>query len=209
MITKKEKMMCEILMRGYRREFEKFYQDFDAAHAQEKTAEYNERFYRYMNDAAMGAKRGRFSSYMNIYSGLAAYEILREQGLKEEQAVAVYNRMCAAMRRLATCLYKFADALPNGYSMVRKSLLDDLHGEKAICWDIAVLQDDDAGFAYEISRCLYFDTCQAHGYPEFCKVFCNHDWYAFGALKKHARFVRSSTIAENGTVCHDMIVKLR
>lgn len=99
-------------MRGYRREFENFYQDFDAAHARKKTVEYNERFYRYMNVAAMGAKRGRFSSYMNIYSGLDAYEILREQGLNEEQAVAVYDRMCAAMRRLATCLYKFVDALP-------------------------------------------------------------------------------------------------
>lgn len=45
-------------------------------------AEYEERFYRYMNEADMGIERGRFTSYLNIFSGLAAYEILREKGLR-------------------------------------------------------------------------------------------------------------------------------
>ena len=69
-------------------------------------------------------------------------------------------------------------------------------------------RDDDSGFTYEISRCLYFDTCKEHGYAEFCKVFCNHDWYAYGVLKHHSRFIRKSTIAEDGTVCHDTIEKV-
>ncbi len=47
-----------------------------------------------------------------------------------------------------------------------------------------------------------------HGYAEFCKVFCNHDWYAYGVLKHHSRFIRKSTIAEDGTVCHDTIEKV-
>ena len=93
-----------------------------------------------------GGGRGRFTSYLNIFSGLAAYEILR---------------------------------------------------------------DDGQGFTYEIRRCLYFDTCREHGYPEFCRVFCTHDWYALGVLKRHARFIRQSTIAENGTVCHDTIERVK
>ena len=99
--------------------------------------------------------------------------------------------------------------LPNGYKIVRLSYFDDLQGEKRTCWDIEILQDDEKGYAYEISRWLYFDTCKEHGYPEFCKVFCTHDWYAYGVLKHHARFVRKSTIAENGTVCHDTILKVK
>lgn len=85
--------------------------------------------------------------------------------------------------------------LPNGYKIVRLSFFDDLQGEKRTCWDIEILQDDEKGYAYEIGRCLYFDTCKEHGYPEFCKVFCTHDWYAYGVLKHHARFIRKSTIA--------------
>lgn len=75
--------------------------------------------------------------------------------------------------------------MPNGYKIVRQSLVDDLEGEKKVCWETEILQDDDSGFTYEISRCLYFDTCKEHGYAEFCKVFCNHDWYAYGVLKHH------------------------
>ena len=59
-----------------------------------------------------------------------------------------------------------------------------------------------------ISRCLYFDTCKEHGYPEFCKVFCTHDWYAFGVLRHPSKFIRESTIAEDGTMCHDIIQKV-
>lgn len=40
------------------------------------------------------------------------------------------------------------------------------------------------------------------------KYFCNHDWYAYGVLKHHSRFIRKSTIAEDGTVCHDTIEKV-
>lgn len=61
----------------------------------------------------------------------------------------------------------------------------------------------------EESKCLYFDTCKEHSYPEFCKVFCTHDWYTYGVLKKHSKFVRKSTIAEDGTVCNDTILKLK
>lgn len=154
-------------------------------------------------------KRLKFTSYLNIFSGLAAYEILREKGLTEAEGIKAYDSMCAALRKFSSVLYKAVDLLPNGYKIVRQSLVDDLEGEKKICWDTKVLQDDSKGFTYEISRCLYFDTCKEHGYPEFCKVFCTHDYYAFSVLKRHSRFIRKSTIAENGTVCHDTIEKLK
>ena len=113
------------------------------------------------------------------------------------------------MRKISSVLYKAVDLLPAGYKIVRQSLMDDLSGPKSICWDTRILQDDDRRFTYEISRCLYFDTCKSHGYPEFCTVFCTHDWYALGVLRHHARFIRKYTIAEDGTVCHDTIAKIK
>ena len=162
-----------------------------------------------MNEADMGSERGKFTSYLNIFSGLATYEILREKGLTEAEGIKAYDSMCVFLRKISSILYKGSDLLPNGYKIVRQSLLADLNGEKRICWDTKILQNDDRGFTYEISRCLYFDTCKEHGYPEFCKVFCTHDWYALGVLKRHAKFIRKSTIAENGTVCHDTIAKVK
>ena len=146
MLTAKEQRMCRMLLSGYRKALGKYVARSTALSAPDTVWEYEERFCRYMNGADMGEGRGRFTSYLNIFSGLAAYEILR---------------------------------------------------------------DDGQGFTYEIRRCLYFDTCREHGYPEFCRVFCAHDWYALGVLKRHARFIRQSTIAENGTVCHDTIERVK
>ena len=207
MLTEKEKKMCRMLIGGYKKKLKKYVSRNTTLPAADVAAEYEERFYRYMDEADMGPERGKFTSYLNIFSGLAAYEILREKGLTEAEGVKAYDAMCAFLRKFASLLYKGADLLPNGYQIVRQSLLDDLAGEKSVCWDTEILQDDDRGFTYEIRRCLYFDTCSAHGYPEFCKVFCTHDWYAYGVLKHHASFIRQSTIAENGTVCHDTIAK--
>lgn len=209
MLTDKEKKTCKMLLSGYKKKLKKYVAVNTALSADEIVSEYENRFYRYMNEADMGKERGKFISYLNIFSGLAAYEILREKGLTEKEGIKAYDSMCAFMRRLSSVLYKGADLLPNGYKIVRQSLLDDLEGEKSSCWDIEILQDDDKGFSYEISRCLYFDTCKEHGYPEFCKVFCTHDWYAFGVLKHHSKFIRQSTIAEDGTVCHDTIDKVK
>lgn len=209
MLTEKEKKACRMLLSGYKKSLNKYVSRHTALFGNDIVGEYEERFYRYMDEADMGSGRGRFTSYLNIFSGLAAYEVLREKGLTEAEGIKAYDSMCASMRKLSSILHKGADLLPNGYKIVRQSLVNDLEGEKRICWDAAILQDDDKGFTYEIRRCLYFDTCKEHGYPEFCKVFCTHDWYAFGVLKHHAKFIRQSTIAENGTVCHDTIEKVK
>ena len=209
MQTNKENKTCRMLIFAYKKNLKKYLSRNTVLPANYMIKKYEERFYQYMNEADMGSKRGRFISYLNIFSGLAAYEILRENGLTEEDGIKAYDSMCTFMRKISSILYKAVDLLPNGYKIVRQSLVDDLSGEKNICWDTQILQDDDKGFTYEISRCLYFDTCKEHGYPEFCKVFCTHDWYAFGVLKRHSKFIRKSTIAENGTVCHDTIEKVK
>lgn len=209
MLAKKELKLCKFLINNYKKKLKKYLKNNTKLNAENLCNEYIERFYNYMNNANMGEKRGRFVSYLNIYSGLCAYEILRENGLSENEGINAYNQMCASMRKLSSILYKGADMLPNGYNIIVNSLKDDLNNEKAICWDTKIIKDDNEGFSYEISRCLYFDTCKEHGYPEFCKVFCTHDWYAYGVLKRHSKFIRKSTIAENGTICNDTILKIK
>ena len=102
---------------------------------------------------------------------------------------------------------KHVDLLPNGYKIVRQSLVDDLEGEKRyvgrqkFCRMMIVdLLMKSAGVCISIPVRTWL-----------CRVlqnFCNHDWYAYGVLKHHSRFIRKSTIAEDGTVCHDTIEKV-
>lgn len=53
-----------------------------------------------------------------------------KKGLTEEDGVKAYDTMCAFMRKFSGVLYKAVDLLPNGYKIVRQSLVDDLEGER-------------------------------------------------------------------------------
>ena len=66
-------------MPEYKKKLKKYVSRSTALSADDVVREYEERFYRYMNEADMGSGRGRFTSYLNIFSGLAAYELLREK----------------------------------------------------------------------------------------------------------------------------------
>lgn len=209
MLEKKETRLCHFFVNSYRKRLNKYLKKNTKLDSEAICNDYIRRFYECMNGVDMGKNRGRFTSYLNIFSGLAAYEILREKGLTEKEGIEAYDYMCLPIRKLASFMYRTVDLFPGSYKTVVKSLKKDLNGPKAICWDTKILKDDKEGFTYEISKCLYFDTCKEHGYPEFCKVFCTHDWYSFGVLRRHSKFVRKSTIAENGTVCHDSIIKVK
>ncbi len=209
MLKKSEQIQCALLLFFYTKKLKTFLHEHTSLDTDTMAKAYHQRFYETMNALDMGESRGRFSSYLNIFSGLSAYEVLREQGLSHEEGVAAYDQMCRGLRKLGGWMYDCLDRLPHSYPMVRKSILKDLEGPQAICWEAAVVQDDETGFTYEISRCLYFDTCQEHGYPEFCQVFCTHDAYAFGSLHRHTQYIRHSTIAQDGTVCRDSFVKVQ
>lgn len=169
--------------------------------------EYVHRFQHYMETADFGENDEKFSSFLNIYSGLAAYELLRESGFSESESIAVYDEMCSLLRKAAALSYGIADLLPSGFQITADSLKRDLLGQKAACWSTEVLEDSSQCFAYRISKCLYYETCKAHGCPEFTKVFCYHDRAAYGVLHRHVIFLRYEAIGEGGTCCHDAFIR--
>ncbi len=173
------------------------------------TSRYKLRFKKYMEDADFGEAGQRFTSFLNIYSGLAVYELLREKGYSQEEAIAVYEEMCGTMRRIAALSYRLVDFLPGGFGAAVKSIRDDLTGEKAVCWDTTVIEDSQNRFEYKITKCLYYDTCKEHGFPEFTRVFCEHDRHAYDVLHRHAKFVRYSAIGEGGRICHDAFINVK
>lgn len=104
MLTQKENKTCRMLISGYKKKLGKYVAKHTAFSANDIVAEYEERFYRYMNEADMGRENGKFTSYLNIFSGLAAYEILREKGLTEAEGIGAYDFMCASIRKISSIL---------------------------------------------------------------------------------------------------------
>ena len=192
------------LRKHYAKRLEKFLVGQGNTDAKVIREEYEKRFTDYMDESDFGKNDGRFTSYLNIYSGLAAYEILRERGFSQQQGVEAYDFMCLTMRKLARSIHMLLDLFPNAYERIVKSLLDDMDGDKAVCWDYETVENSDNRFEYKVTRCLYYDTCKAHGCPEFTAVFCNHDHYAFDGLHRHVRFERIGAIGDGYHCCHDI-----
>lgn len=67
MLTEKEKKTCRMLLSGYKKKLKKYVARNTTLLAQEIVQEYEERFYRYMDEAEMGNERGKFTSYLNIF----------------------------------------------------------------------------------------------------------------------------------------------
>lgn len=89
------------------KELKKYVSHNTTLSANDIVREYEERFYRYMNEADMGSERGKFTSYLNIFSGLTAYEILREKGLTETDGInwpKLHDFMCAFILKTFICI---------------------------------------------------------------------------------------------------------
>jgi len=125
--------------------------------------QYRERFAAYMKEADFGKENEKFSSYLNIFSGLSCYELLRENGFSEDEAIAIYDYMCKTLRRVAGIVYRIADMFPSGFEITVNSIRKDMVGSKAVCWDTQILSDDDNKFEYRITKCLYYDTGTCYG----------------------------------------------
>lgn len=205
----KNERIIHILQKHYAKRFKKALVGRGYANAEALKLQYQKRFIKYMHEADFGEKNERFSSYLNIFSGLAAYELLQENGFTKEEGIAVYDYMCAPLRKVAAWAYRIADLLPNGFYIAVNSLKEDMVGAKAVCWDTSVLKDDTQCFEYRITKCLYYDTCKAHGYPEFTRVFCEHDRHAYDVLFRHVKFVRYAAIGEGGDCCHDAFIRVK
>ena len=168
--------------------------------------QYQERFLKYMGEVDFGRNNERFSSYLNIFSGLVAYELLRENGFTQQDSIEIYDYMCKWLRKVASLAYRVVDLFPHGFRLAVNSVKEDIIGEKAVCWETSIIEDSELRFEYRITKCLYYEVCKAHGYPEFTKVFCTHDRYAYDVLHRHTKFIRYSAIGEGGECCHDAFV---
>lgn len=170
--------------------------------------DYEKRLSYYMSKTDFGPEDVKYSSYLNVYTGLVAYEILRDAGFTEEEAFAAYNYMSAPMRKVAHAMHRVIDVVPGGFSFIRRTIISDLTGSKRLCWSTKLIRNDNEVFEYKITRCLYYEVCKAHGCPELTRAFCEHDDFAYGAVRKHVKFTRFESFGDGGTCCHDRFEKI-
>ena len=151
-----------------------------------------------------------YSHQLNMFTGLAVYELLTAAGFQKADAILVYEEMVGPMRVFASMLHRGADLTPRGFEIVRDSVKRDMTDETTRHFTWEIVQDDADAFEYKITRCPYVDTFAKAGCPEFCIAFCEHDRAAYDSLRCHVKFTRTGrTLAEGGSCCHDRFERVK
>lgn len=171
-------------------------------------AEYEKRYITYIYSEDWGENNFRLSSYLNMFLGITCCKISMEQGYSFEESIKIFDDLSKGMRKIARRMHLIADAFPNGYKVVTGTLYKDLTTEKKKCWNFEVLEQNEDKFVYKIHQCVYLDTCEKYGIKDFCQVFCDHDIWAYGDLKKHTKFIRHSTLV-TGDCCYDEFERVK
>ena len=68
--------------------------------------------------------------------------------------------------------------------------------------EVKVVEASPKRVAIEISRCLTYDICQAHGIPEVCQMYCESDYIAAKAIHPKVKMVRDKVLAYGDNLCN-------
>ena len=74
--------------------------------------------------------------------------------------------------------------------------------------EIKVIEASPTRVAIEISRCLTYDVCKAHGIPELCQLYCDSDYPVARHIHPKVKMVRDKVIAYGDNLCnHSWVIE--
>lgn len=134
----------------------------------------------------------------NILPRIALYKTFIRFGVPKDRAKELvrefaYDR-AEKFHNVLTTFFKF----PRFSKAFRLFMRKGMAGDEI--WHSRILSDDDEGFAMDVTKCLWNDTCIYFDCPELCEVFCNCDHIVFGNIEK-LEFLRSQTLGMDGSKC--------
>lgn len=134
----------------------------------------------------------------SILSNIALYRTFLQYGISKERALELVQlRAFAKAKKIHKVLAK-GFRIPKFSKAFRLFMRKGMSGDEI--WHSDLLRDDDHGFAIDVTKCLWNDTCTYFGCPELCQVFCDSDFIVFGDIQK-MDFCRSKTLGKAGDRC--------
>ncbi len=113
---------------------------------------------------------------------LAKYRTLLYFGMPEDKAKALTEKYSNNSANQFNKLLRLFSYLPN----FRKLFSKIFKKQMAVpgIWDHEFKKDDEDMMVFDVTKCLWKETCNFFDYPEICEIFCNNDWIVFGNIKK-------------------------
>ena len=156
--------------------------------------------YNELKPMADGESKDRQKNMLiTIFPFIAIYRVLLSEGMTKDEAMKhMYEITEVYTRNGMRKTYEMAGKLPFFFPLFRKMFSTGLKGSS---WDVEWVSNNKETFEYNITKCLWFDTCKKAECPELCKIFCRNDEINFIDVSPRLFFKRSMTIGNGDPFC--------
>ncbi|MDO5725901.1 MAG: L-2-amino-thiazoline-4-carboxylic acid hydrolase [Tissierellia bacterium] len=138
-------------------------------------------------------------SYQNrtIVPKLALYKTFINFGYTKEESKELVRKFVIENSKKANRLLDKAFKIPKFNKLFRFAFNKTMKGDEV--WEWQLKRSDDEEFAFDITKCLWKETCDFLKYPEMCELFCSADDIFFDVDKME--FIRTETLGTDGEKC--------
>lgn len=137
-----------------------------------------------------------------ILPSIAFYEILLEKEDSKERALEVFEKYCfIKLEKMAKMIPIFLK-IPGLYRKMPSLMNRMLHGKFGPKAGFELIEKEcENGFATDMIRCPYVETCKKYGYPELAQFFCKSDDLCFDNMHPKLIWGRTKTLGMGGDCC--------
>lgn len=149
-------------------------------------------------------QQGALQSHLddNILPGLAVYQVLREKGLPQDDALDHVQTLLATMvqpaRRWLQRLGRFPWFFPVFRALIRFEMRVGFPPEG---WRTVWIENSAALVAFDMHRCFFLDVLTAYDAPELTPLYCYLDVLLIEGVSPYLSWERTQTLALGGTCC--------
>lgn len=136
-----------------------------------------------------------------ILPGLVLYQVLRESGESQDNALASVDRTFDQLFAGDIKQMRRIGRLPFALLFLRVFLKSFMRKYPPDGWQIEWRQNSGDGIRFDMTTCFYHATLSNLGAPELTAAFCRVDDLMYGSMSRYVSWQRTTTIASGSARC--------
>ena len=149
-----------------------------------------------------GISKTKWEHLKHILPSIAFYKVLVKKEGSSEKALDFFGKNCFTKVIKIAKIIPLLLKIPGLYQKtpgIMKKLIVSKFGENA--GFKFTEKECKNGFAIDMTKCPYFETCKKYDCPELTQFFCKSDDYCYGNMHPKLIWGRTKTLGTGGDVC--------
>jgi hypothetical protein len=137
-----------------------------------------------------------------ILPGLAYYQVLKESGLSQEQAIERIDHLFDWFGARGQKRFRLLGRLPFIYALLRLIIKPFMRQYPEPGWELEWVENSPNAIRFNMKKCYYFKTLTDLGAPELTASFCRVDDLIYEHLSPRMIWQRTETIGRGDALCN-------